>query len=202
MIRNIVFDMGQVLIHWTPELVTRPLQLSPEDQDLLLREAFTRGDWEKLDDGSATEEEVTAAICSRLPQRLHGAVDWLVSHWFEESLIPMEGMWELVEELKKRGCGIYLLSNAGVSLRRYFNRIPGSQCFVGRYVSAEHKLIKPNREIYLDFLRIFGLKAEECVFIDDRPENLKGCEAVGIRGIPFEGTAEQLRRRLEAMELL
>ena len=202
MIRNIIFDMGQVLIHWTPELVTEALGLKEADRELLHREAFTRGEWEKLDDGSSTEEEVAAAISSRLPQHLHPAAEWLVSHWFEKALIPMEGMWELVEELKTRGYGIYLLSNAGVSLRKYFNRIPGSRSFVGRYVSAEHKLIKPDREIYLDFLRIFDLKAEECIFIDDRPVNLAGAEAVGIRGIQFMDSAELLHTQLEEMGIL
>jgi len=60
------------------------------------------------------------------------------------------------------------------------------------------KVIKPDPRLYRILLDRYGLKAEECVFIDDNPANVAGAEAVGIKGILFKN-AEQLRAELEAV---
>lgn len=104
-------------------------------------------------------------------------------------------MAEIVRELKSLGYGIYLLSNASVDLPRYFGRIPGSEYFDGRIVSADWKLLKPQPELYQILLREYGLKAEECFFVDDLFINVEAAVLVGMSGTVFRG-AEALRRSL------
>lgn len=196
MIRNVVFDMGQVLIHWTPHVLLEPFHLTPEEENMVLRELFQSVEWVRLDRGSMTHGEVIEAVCSRLPERLHPCVREIVTRWDEWTLVPMEGMADLLRELKEKGMHIYLLSNANLKLRSYFPRIPGSECFDGLMVSAEERLLKPQHEIFEALLSRFGLKAEECFFVDDAPANVEGAAEAGLSGTVFYGDVPRLRREL------
>ena len=196
MIRNIVFDMGNVLIHWRPELFVDRPDIPEEDRPALLREVFGSVEWVQLDRGSVSFEEGLAAICRRLPERLHGAARELAMDWWKRSLLPIEGMADLIRELKGKGYGIYLLSNAKPDLPRYFPLIPGSECFDGRIVSADWKLLKPQHEIYETLFREYGLKPEECFFIDDMVLNVEGARYAGMDGTVFDGDLSRLRRNL------
>ena len=196
MIRNIVFDMGQVLIHWTPHLLLTPFHLTPEEEDMVLRELFQSVEWVKLDRGSMTPGEAIQAVCPRLPESLHPCVREVVTRWDEWTLVPMEGMAALLGELKELGMHIYLLSNANRKPREYFPRIPGSEYFDGLMVSAEERLLKPQHEIFEALLSRFGLKAEECFFVDDAPANVEGAMEAGLSGTVFYGDVARLRREL------
>ena len=196
MIKNVIFDMGQVLIYFSPDLYIERLGVSREDSEVLLREVFRRVEWVQLDHGTITEAEAVESICRRVSPHLHKAVEELVFRWWARPLNPVPGMKELVAEIKNKGCGIYLLSNANIQQCRYHDRIPGTEYFDGRIVSAECKLIKPQREIYQLLLDTYGLQAQECLFIDDSPLNVEGAYCAGIRGIVFDDDIPRLRREL------
>ena len=189
MIRNIIFDMGNVLIHYVPEVFLERISVPEEDRPLLLREVFGSVEWIRMDRGSIQEDEAIAAMQARLPQRLRGYVP---------PLLPVEGMAALLEELKGLGYGIYLLSNATVRLPEYFDRIPGSQFFDGKIVSAEWKFLKPQHEIYETLFREYSLKPEECFFIDDLHINIEGALCVGMAGAIFYDDMVRLRRELNS----
>lgn len=195
MIRSIVFDMGNVLIHWRPAFFIEQEGVPAEDRPLLLREVFGSVEWIQLDRGTVSPEEGIASMCRRLPPRLRGPARELTLGWWKRCLLPVEGMAELIRELKGLGYGIYLLSNAKIDLPLYFDRIPGSECFDGRIVSAEWKLLKPQPELYRVLLREYGLKAEECFFVDDLAVNVEAAVQTGMSGTVFQG-ADSLRRAL------
>lgn len=197
MIRNIVFDMGNVLIHWNPPLFMERMGLPEPDRQLLLAEVFGGVEWIQMDRGTLSFEEGLTAICTRLPERLHSTARELTVNWWKENLLPVEGMAGLVRELKELGYGIYLLSNAKLDLPQYFNGIPGSECFDGKIVSADWKLLKPQPELYQVLFREYGLKAEECFFTDDLNINIEAAVLVGMSGSIFRDAAS-LRRDLIA----
>lgn len=196
MIRNIVFDMGHVMIYFLPKVFIERLGVPEEDRGLLMREVFGGIEWIQLDRGSITEEKAVDIMCRRLPERLHGAVRDLVCGWWKEPLMPVEGMAELVRELKGMRYGIYLLSNASIRLSEYFDRIPAAEYFDGKIVSAEWKVLKPQPDIYRILLDTYHLKAEECFFVDDVPANVEGAYCMGICGAVFDGNVDRLRREL------
>lgn len=198
MIQNIVFDMGQVLIHWYPEMYTGGFGLTEEEQALLVRELFQSVEWVQLDRGTISEEKAVEQVCARLPEQFHTAVEEIVTGWWKRPLFPVEGMEELIRELKKKGYGLYVLSNAGVSLRSYFHRIPCAEYFDGVMISAEEKLIKPQHEIYEALFRRFDLSPESCFFVDDNPANIEGAKCCGMEGTIFRGDVPKLRRELTA----
>lgn len=202
MIRNIVFDMGQVLIRWEPERLVSHLELPAEDKALLKTKVFGSIQWAQLDRGIISEEDAAAQVCKTLPPHLHEAVNTLIMDWWKRPLVPMPGMEQLIRELKEKGYGIYLLSNASLRLRSYFGRIPGSDCFEGLLVSAEEKLLKPEHEIFETLYDRFSLKPEECFFADDNPYNVEAAIRTGMAGFVFRGDARELREDLTQRGIL
>lgn len=196
MIKNIVFDMGRVLIHWEPKVIASRYGLRFGDVELLVKELFVSPQWVMLDRGTISEEDAVAAVCKKLPPHMHEAVDAIVKGWWRRPLTPMEGMAELVKELKENGYNIYLLSNASLKLRDYFPRIPGSRYFDGLLVSAEEKLLKPEKEIYARLYERFDLTPGECFFVDDAPANIEAAMRSGMDGTVFFGDTARLRREL------
>lgn len=197
MTRNIIFDMGNVMLDYDPPRYIDYLSVSGEDKALLLREVFNSVEWFRLDHGTIEEKDAAAAMKARLPGYLHGAVDRLLV-WWELEVRPVEGIPELLEELKGLGYGLYLLSNACARHPEYFGRIPGSQCFDGLFISALHKMLKPQYGIYEAMLREFDLRAEDCFFVDDSIANVEAAYCVGIPGTVFTGDVSRLRRELNA----
>ena len=197
MIKNILFDMGNVLIRFDRKLFLDRLEVSKADKDILLREVFANVEWAQMDRGTKTEETALESMRKRLPQRLHGAAETLTLHW-DEPLVPIEGMYELVEELKEKGYGIYLLSNASYRQHDYWPGIAASRFFDGTLISADVHAVKPQPEIYNLCLEKFGLKAEESFFIDDVGANVEGAVNCGLQGAVFFGDVARLRRELRA----
>jgi putative hydrolase of the HAD superfamily len=195
MIRNIVFDMGGVLIAWDPARIVARLGLSGEDARLLRREVFQSVEWVSLDRGTLSEREALERFSRRLPERLHEAAIRCV-YWWKEELWPTEGMAELIRELDSLGYGIYLLSNATSALHGYFPRIPGAEHFRGLLVSADWKLLKPQREIYEKLFSRLGLERGDCLFVDDYAPNIEGANVAGMDGIVFFRDMARLRRDL------
>lgn len=196
MIKNIVFDMGGVLIHFNPIRLLSHFDISQADRDLLLKEAFGSVAWIQLDRGTVSAGEALEAINANLPERLHAVAEELIHGWWKLELRPMEGMEPLLKELKELGYGIYLLSNATLRQPEYFPLIPGSRYFDGQIISAQWKLLKPQREIYETLLREYGLRAEECFFVDDLNSNVEGALWAGMSGAVFDGDTARLRRTL------
>ena len=197
MIRNIIFDMGQVLLRFDRDFFITRLGIEGEDRELLKREVFLSLEWARMDRGSLTDAEAAQSVCKRLPPHLHDAASKLVQMW-DRPILPIPGMYELVAELKEKGYGIYLLSNASLRQHDYWPRVEASKFFDGTLISADEKVVKPQPEIYQLLLQRFGLKAEECFFIDDAPANIEGAFNCGIAGAVFHGDAIRLRGELRA----
>lgn len=198
MIKNVIFDMGNVLLTFDRNRFLDAVGVTGEDRRILLNNVYLSVEWARMDRGSMTEAEAAASMCTHVPERLHNAVHSLVDAW-DRPIIPVPGMAELVRDLKAAGYGVYLLSNASYRQHEYWPRVPGSEYFDGTLISADVKLVKPEREIYELMCSTFGLVPEECVFIDDATINIEGAERVGIHGIVFHGDSEETREKLKAL---
>ena len=196
MIQNILFDMGNVLIRFDRDFFITRLGVAEEDKQLLMREVFLSIEWAQMDRGSIAEARAAEQICKRLPPHLHDAAEKLIAMW-DRPILPIEGMYELVQDLKNAGYGIYLLSNASVRQHEYWPRIPAHVFFDGTIISADEGVMKPDAEYYLRALNRFGLKADECFFVDDVPSNVEGAIYCGIHGAVFHGDAALLRQQLK-----
>ena len=196
MIRQVVFDMGNVLIEWDPDKIIARNGLAGDDAKLLRREVFDGMEWVTMDRGTMSQDEGLAQILRRLPQELHGAAERCVRDWWKAELVHVEGVEALIREIHALGYGLYILSNATSFLHDYYDRLPAHECFRGLVVSADEKLLKPQHEIFERFLERFKLDPAECFFIDDSPLNIDGARCAGIRGTVFFRDMARLRREL------
>ena len=199
MIRNIVFDMGNVMIRFDPNLfIERAGITDPADRKLIMNELFLSVEWAQMDEGVLQEETAEPTILSRFPDRLKAKVRELLYSW-AYPITPVPDMEELARRLKTAGYGIFLLSNASMAQHHYWPDVPASKLFDGLLISCDVRTVKPCHRIYELFTGQFSLKPEECVFIDDAPANVAAAIACGWQGIVFHGEEKVLEKKLRDM---
>lgn len=197
MIKNVVFDFGQVMIRFEPSYMVGKYASDKQDAALLEEVVFDRLYWDKLDAGSITDEEVVNACLARLPKRLHAYVPDIYYHWIY-NIPEIEGMSELLDDLKKTyGVRLFLLSNISAYFASHAGEFPLLSKFEKCIFSAVCGCVKPSREIFEYLCDSCGISAEETVFVDDSEKNIGGAESFGIKGILFDGDVHALRARLD-----
>lgn len=200
-IRNIIFDMGRVLLHFSTEDVISPYFPDPAEHALVFETIYGSGDWVLLDDATLTEDEAMARWKAKLPIEWHSRLEELFEKW-PDTMTPIDGMEALVRDLKAAGYGCYVLSNASVRFEKYYREKSVFSHMDGLFVSAFHKMLKPDPAIFLRMCEEFSLDPEECFFIDDVAANIEGAAKVGMRGVQFpKYDALALRRDLRAAEI-
>ncbi len=196
MIQNIIFDMGGVLLRFDPELFMDRNDLIEPDRELIRSNVFRSIEWVQMDRGILRDDEAVQIFKTRLPERLHDAMENLVMHW-EDPILPIEGMEELIRQLYENGYSIYLLSNASCRQHDYWSRIPASRYFTDTLISCDLHMIKPQPEIFHAALGKFKISADTSVFIDDMHLNCEGALFAGIQSFVFRQDAEALRKWLQ-----
>jgi len=177
--KNIVFDIGNVLIRYDP---IGFLERSPyaEQKNEYIRHIFDAEWWVELDKGTIDEETVFRHLYEQFPDLREG-ISYISNHWINEVFSLIEGTSQILTDLKEAGYRIYLLSNFG---ERGFQKVSKEYAFFekvdGKIVSYDVKTVKPEREIYDLLLERYELAPHETIYIDDRPENLVVPEEYGI----------------------
>ena len=184
MVKNIVFDMGGVLIDFNFKR-TMNEYFPKEYHDILKQKVFGGELWRELDKGTLKSEDVIPVILPQIPEETRLLISQMVNDFYPY-MPPFENMFDFVKRLKDAGYKVYLLSNA---TPRFFDRyldIPAITLMDGMFISCVYKLLKPQKEIYEAFCEKFNLVPEECFFIDDMPENIEGAKAYGMKGFVFK----------------
>ena len=192
MLKNVIFDFGGVVCTFSQDAILD--DFCTGEVHARLKPVLFRS-WQALDEGTADYEEYVAETL----KLLDGEDKQIARRFFREwhrSMRPIPGIWALIGELKARGYGVYLLSNASTWFAGHLDDYPILRLFDGRLISAPEKMAKPEARIYRLALERFGLNAAETLFVDDRAENTEAAERVGIAGYVFDGDAEKLRERI------
>ena len=187
MIRNMVFDIGNVLMDFRWKEYMRSLFGENEALIQTINQGiWHNGCWAAMDkgemDGAATLRSAVA-FAPQYEKEIKLTLDSVAHafHKFEYS-IP----W--IQELKRMGLNVYYLSNySAFSIAANPDVLDFIPCMDGGVFSFEVKAVKPDPEIYRCLCDKYDLKPEECLFTDDVPANVKGAQACGFQGIVFEG---------------
>lgn len=187
-IKNIVFDMGNVLLYWKPILTCRRHCGNQELAEKMCEAIFRHPDWcNKVDLGVLTEKEYLKEVESRLDSPAEKALAAeILNDYALDATFPIPESEQLVSELIDRGFRLFLLSNASAGLRKYFYKIPNVERFDGVVISAEEKIMKPDPRFYDLVIQRFGLLPEETLFVDDLPMNIEGAIQAGWHGYLFD----------------
>lgn len=194
-IKNIIFDMGNVLIRFEPELFLSRYSISEDEKRTLQNEIFRSPEWIMLDRGTLDERGMEERILPHIPEHLRKIACDLIEHW-DEPLLPVEGSVELVNALKDSGYRLYLFSNACARQRTYWKKAEVSPLFDGTLISSDVKMLKPEAEIYHALFKKFSLNPSECLFIDDTVPNIEASMREGMDGIVFNKDYAELKRKL------
>ena len=197
MIKNIIFDFGAVLVDWNPRYLFVPYFGDADKAEWFLTEICPY-EWNAQCDAGRPIKDITEERVAEFPA-WEKETRMYFDRWVDMMGGPIPGMEALVREYKQRGYGVWGLTNwSAETFPLVRDDYPVFKLLDGYVVSGEEKLLKPDARLYRVLLNRYGLKAEECVFIDDNPNNTAGAEAVGIKGIVFRGV-EQLRKQLDAL---
>lgn len=194
-IKNIIFDMGRVLLKFDPYVSLNTYCESEEDVALIYRELFEGPEWIMGDEGKITNGQRYELVKERVPERLHRTLKLVVENWVM-CMEPVDGAQAFYALVKEKGYKTYVLSNACNRFYGYFPRFYDLNSFEGVVVSSDVKMIKPNAAIYEYILKTYQLKPEECLFIDDVEANVEAAKAAGIKGFLFRNNYEELKEML------
>lgn len=193
--RNIIFDVGDVLLDYRwKEMLMQDYGLDEPTTELLGPEMFADSLWHEFDLWNYSEEEIIQAFEAKYPE--HGAhIRWFITHG-ELMKVPRPEVYKRVRQLKEQGYGVYLLSNYPESLfKKHTDGADFMKAIDGAVVSYQIHKTKPEREIYDYLIDTYQLNREECLFFDDRLENVKGSMNWGIDAkqvLSQEGLVEDL----------
>ena len=183
MIKNIIFDFGDVIIKFNPKEIAKKYTNNPEELDFIIKEVVNSEEW--LGKGLIDLGEISLLeAASRINKRTNYIHEDLVNSYLRDlpnNFTYNGDILNLLNKLKNKGYKLYLLSNISSEDFIYY-KADLEELFNGLVLSYELHEIKPNRPIYDYLLDTYNLNPEECLFIDDRLDNIKTANSLGIKG--------------------
>jgi len=199
-IKNVVFDIGNVIVRWSPIEIVRLTFGAIEEPKQLAESVFQSQIWSDLNKGLISEAEAKAKY-----QQEHGmTLDDCESlfYYVKHTQLLLHGSVELLTRVKNAGYSVYALTDNVAEIVKYYkSTYEFWPLFDGTTVSAEVGVLKPQPEIYQLLLSKNNIVASETVFIDDIQYNVKGAQFVGMSAIQFEN-AKQCERVLKSLGLV
>ncbi|MBO5440226.1 MAG: HAD family phosphatase [Clostridia bacterium] len=199
MIKNVIFDFGQVIIHFVPEMMVSPYVTDKDDKALICDVLFDRLYWDKLDKGAISNEGVLEQCHKRLPKRLWAVTDKIYYNWIY-NVPEIDGMRELIMKLKKKyNVRLFLLSNISNYFVEHAYEFSIFTLFDKCIYSAPLGIVKPSLEIFDYLCKTCNIEPSEAIFIDDNENNIASAKKFGLNGYIFDGDAKKLEAYLDTI---
>ena len=189
MIKNIIFDLGNVLISFKPADYLDKTGFTSEAINIIIRDILTSREWKLLDNGDITTEKAIDQISERSSLKKEEIAS--VFNLRSKIMYPITNNVKLLPELKKRGFNLYFLSNFPADVfDEVFNEYDFFHLFNGGIISSKVNFSKPDARIFEILLNKYSLVAEECLFIDDIEINVRAAVLAGMKSILAEESAD------------
>lgn len=193
--RNVVFDMGNVLMTFDGHEFARAFVGCEEDARTLYEGTFGRVEWSLLDSGTIDHQTMLRVALAHTPERLHASVRECLARWPEHSRV-IEPTNDLARRLHEAGWGVYVLSNASDRIEEQLSHAPVFDVLDGIVVSGRERLMKPGTAIFQLLCTRYGLDPATCVFVDDNADNCEGAHAAGMDAFRYTGDIAELEEFL------
>lgn len=183
MIKNIIFDLGNVIINYNQEKIISNFAKSKEESIFIKEQIFNSPEWKLLDLGEITNNEAIIRIKERNNSKYINLTEVFLHEWYKIQPIN-EDIVRIARKLKEANYNIYVLSNMANETFEYFKDIDFFKLCDGIVISAKEKIKKPDEKVFRILLDRYNLKPEECLFIDDDDTNKSYVTAnsIGICG--------------------
>ena len=192
MARNVIFDLGGVLIEWDPDRILASYYAEHDVRAPMKAALFRHPDWLDLDRGTMSEAQLVVRVAERTG-RPAAEIEGLLEA-VRASLRAKVDSVALLERLFARGVPLYCLSNISSSMFAHLRqRHSFWGVFRGIVISGDLQLMKPEPEIFATLLQRYGLSAGDTIFVDDHEPNVAAARALGLHAVWFKdaGQCEQ-----------
>ena len=185
-VKNIIFDVGDVLLSYRWKYMLMDYGFTEEEAVRIGTEMFDdpEGLWGLLDLGTVSQQEIIERYCKKYPKD-EKVIRWFIGHG-EYMPVARPKVWELVHKLKEQGYKVYLLSNYSEELfKKHTEYADFMNDIDGLIVSYMIHKAKPDRAIYEALCEKYRLEPSECLFFDDKQENIDGAVRNKMNGHVF-----------------
>jgi FMN phosphatase YigB (HAD superfamily) len=189
MIKNIIFDLGNVLISFRPSKYLESKNYPVEIREKIITDIFNGPEWKMLDAGEILTTEAIDLISKKSSLKKEEIA--FIFNKRTEIMFPLEFNTRLLPALKKQGFRIFYLSNFPIDI---FEEIKHDYYFFkhfdGGIISSEVKCSKPDLKIFRLLLEKYDLSAEECLYVDDTEINVTAANSIGMSGFFTSGSED------------
>lgn len=196
MYKNIIFDLGGVMVHFDPREYLMEMFHDPIVEQKLYDMTFGSKEWLMVDAGDISRYAADSAMLDRTRMAGYGFEGQeIVDHW-PNILRTRRDVVDIAAQLKAQGFRLYCLSNIAQDTAVLLQRRSFWRLFDGVVLSCEVHRLKPDPEIYKTLLDKYHLNPSECVFIDDSQPNVLAAHKLGITSIRMTDDAQELVKNL------
>ena len=193
MTKNLILDFGRVLVGFDPYILYNRFFGDTAKASWFIRNVITE-DWVRRLDIGQPFDECVRELQSCYPEYQEAIA--LYDTCYQEMVTgEIPGMYNLIRGYKAQGLKVYGLTNWSHKVYDVIRQYPVFALMDGMVISSEVHLLKPDVAIYQCLLDKYALKTEECVFVDDRAENVDSACRIGMEGVVFKAP-EQLNIEL------
>ncbi len=179
MIRNFIFDIGNVLLTFEPRQFLLQFTNDISQIEKFMSKVTGSKAWLKLDRGELSVENAKNLFLLKYPKQTE-LIKLFFENWFK-IFEPIPKNIEILKDLKQNGYKVFALSNfIKESYQFVIQKFDFFSLFDGQVISWKEKYIKPEFEIYKILLRRYKLNSQECIFLDDHSSFLISAEKLGI----------------------
>ena len=186
--KNIIFDIGNVLVDWDWLGYCRKLFDDEEVINMLTRAFWVNELWREMDRGAISQETIHRELLNVAALSGHEKEMEIAYSRLGECITPFSYPETWIKELQEKGYRVYFLSNYSTYL---IGENPEALDFTklmdGGIFSCDVKLLKPDLAIYALLCERYSLTPSECLFLDDKPINVIAAKEFGMHAIVFEG---------------
>lgn len=183
MIKNIIFDLGNVIINYNQKKIINNFTEKEEEIKYIYDEIFHAPEWTLMDLGDITNDEAIEIINKRNEFKYEKLTQEFLHEWHKKQPINKD-IVEIAKILKNNGYNLFVLSNMANQTYEYFKNDEFFSLCTGIVISAHEHVKKPDEKVYRLLLDRYNLNAEECLFIDDDDsgKNYETANKIGIKG--------------------
>lgn len=170
MIKNIIFDLGNIIINGTHSSIIKQYAKNEEEKEFIENDFLKAPEWNLLETGIITNDDAIVEIQKRTNKRFHDLIEATLHEWYKKLTVNKD-IVDIARNLKVKNYKLYVLSNMAKATYKYIKKTDFFEFCEGVVISAYENIKKPDEKIFKILLDRYNLNAMECLFIDDDDTN-------------------------------